>query len=257
MTHGPFFRMLILISIFISLTLIARNSTSEDMCDRSLKPSKGNYGYVKRNNRCEGMYERKVKISETLDIVRVIRGNIQYELKDRVIIEVIGPHQPPLPNEFIRVRAIALPRRTYYQMDARLENNRLLWPAGEVLVHFHLYAYRIGVFGWIGSEEEKIFIPVQVIQRGNTASDSSEAITIRTAEDIEALKWRFHVEGQPPQLPYVWRDVIKNPLQAGDIADITLPDGPPKVLKVEITAKKKQSNDWLNRTIRVFRSGRK
>ncbi len=216
-------------------------------------PSDG--GYRWRGYRCEGLYISRVG-ARSLEIVSLLRGKLRFDLQPNVQIEVSVPNVANLAQGPIRVRAVSLPLKTYYRMDAVLPAaRRMLWPVKDVLLPSHLYANMIGVFGWVGTEANKTFIPLQVVQQGEPQRQGGVELMVRSPVDIETLKWRSSTQGEHLAAPPRWLDAVTTPVPAGRPVAISLPEGAPAVLHIEVTAKEQNEEVWSTLGIRVIRPG--
>src|SRR5262249_47462123 len=98
----------------------AINAQSLDVsCDAHLQPIPGSQGYQKRTGavRCEGMYRSPVS-GFGLEVVSFITGGLSFDLERDRQLSVLVPVTPSLLGEAVHVRAVGLPLRTYYRMDA-------------------------------------------------------------------------------------------------------------------------------------------
>ncbi|MCP4254899.1 MAG: hypothetical protein GY775_16135 [Candidatus Scalindua sp.] len=189
-------------TIYISLLVlfvlpIVSGKSLYAQCDKNLKPVESySIQYRPRsNNRCEGFYESNVS-SGSMNIVGVIQGSFKYKLDTK---EILTLSSPIAKNKTVNVRAVGIPIKTYYRMDSQIEPYEALeWPVGEVLYAQKLSCKKIGVFGWIGSDNERIYVPIKstststkLTENGNDAIDSNIYVYLRTSIDTVNVRWRF------------------------------------------------------------------
>jgi len=79
-------------------------------------------------------------------------------------------------------------------MDARLPPSiSLKWPVHDVLYPKKLSDKKIGVFGWIGNQLEKKYIPLKVTSRMFQDKKNKKQIYVylRASVDVMNVRWRF------------------------------------------------------------------
>lgn len=257
MEPGMMFRSLdVLVSLGIAVaTLTAGSSiaqTSETPCG-SLRPVANVLGYRLRdqNIRCEGLYESTVR-AVGLELVGVTTGG-PFDLSHSPV-EITGPRLAGLPPEAgkqIYVRAVALPLKTYYRMDGILdETSKLVWPVDEVVGPAGLEARDIALYGWVGTEMEQRFVPVRVTRQGADHTDSGDIqLVFRVSSAAESIYWRTTIGGVESE----WEPAIEGPVRSGQSIAVDLPNEPPSEVRVDVTAKPKNSDEWTTLRFYVLR----
>ena len=220
-------------------------------CDAKLRPLKGSaHDYRQRSTRCEGMYDSLVS-GLSLDVVSFTRGPLQFSLTPQTVLSVDGSTQQPPLN----VRAVAIPIKTYYRMDATLSpGSPFEWPARDVLAPQDLTADRIGVYGWTAGAGGKTYVPVRVTAAGSPAAGSSTPqLVVRPSFHAAKVKWRSAAAGTEPCGVVVgtWRDAISAPVPAGWPVKIALAEVPPGFSCLEVAAKPRDSEEWTRLTVRI------
>lgn len=209
--------------------------------------------YRERGNRCEGIYRPQVA-AESIEVVGVIEGEFHFTLDKDAVIEVSCPIVSDQP---VHVRAVGIPLKMYYRMDAVIEPQRTLsWPLRDVIHPLKLLASEIGIFGWIG-ETESIYVPVLALIQGEpTPAELVIQLCLRTSVDVDVVKWRFsEVEsGSYSDLSKVpWKDAEPSFYLAGKPIRIVLPSSETGELYVEVAARDQQRTSlWLKQTLRVI-----
>ncbi len=216
-----------------------------------LVPVKGELGYKQRSdNRKEGFYEKST--GGSLEIVSLLYGVLRFDWSPGVVLEVLSPGGI---DRKVKVRARAIPLKTYYQMDSMVSSKEILkWPINDVLYKAGLKAPMIGVFGWFGSENEKKIVPLRIYQQGNPQEkDNRIFLTLRADVDVEKVICRFSemVNGKNLKSTRGWK-VIGDYINAGHAITVELPDGNTGELCVEIKAKPGTGGTWLPLKITVF-----
>jgi hypothetical protein len=218
-------------------------------CDQNLRPVAGQAGYTARGSRCEGLYVSDVS-AQSLELISLLRGKLHYDLQPDVQLTIVGPDISGIARGPIQVRAVAQPLRTYYRMDTVLPTNRrMVWPVKDVLFPLRLHADRVGVYGWIEAQPEKLFIPLRVISQGGSLPQVPIEVVVRSSLDVEGLVWRMAVDNTNPP---PWQTGGAN-IPAGHPVTITLPEGPRTILRVEVAAKIENRAQWSKLNLRILR----
>ena len=226
-------------------------------CDPALAPfPASDLGYTSYGNRCEGFYVANVS-SESLEVVSVLQGTLEFEWKPEVVLRVSAPG---LTQGTVNVRAIAIPLKTYYRLDGTVSPQQSMrWPIGDVIFPGKLTAQRLGVFGWVGTENDKIFVPVRVIQEDSVQSPLPKENTyliVRSSVDVDTVLSRYSTaKGNRCSKFVEWREQNSAPVHAGWPVTITLPklSGEKGDLCLEIAAREKDNDEWLKLSIRIRR----
>lgn len=230
---------------------LAQNTAAEGICD-SLRPVSSALGYKVRQPsvRCEGLYESTVR-AVGLEVVSFVSEPLEFDLQRDEVIEIIGPDLSAVAGGRdmpLRVRAVALPLKTYYRMDAVLGSNaRVDWPVADVLRPAGLEASQIGLFGWLGTEADKTFVPVRVARSGASGIEVStprnEAMLyLRVTSDAEEVLWRRR-EGDTVS---EWHPAGGGRLRAGQTTIVRLEAGDAPEVGIDIAAKPIASDSWTS-----------
>lgn len=234
--------------------------SAEPPCDPALRPVQGEAGYTPRRNhvdrdafRCEGLYVSPIS-APGLELVSLLRGRIRYDLQPQARLIVRAPSSPSGGTGGIHIRAMALPLKTYYRMDATLDESRQIeWPVGEVLLPLGLDPARIGVFGWVETDRSKLFLPLRVAPKGTPSGREPIEIGVRTTTTLDRLLWRV-AEESPSAQPGRW-EPLTGDFSAGKTITISLPEGPAGVLIVEVVGQLHGSQEWTRlQPFRLLRS---
>ncbi|HEV2986792.1 MAG TPA: hypothetical protein VG759_00010 [Candidatus Angelobacter sp.] len=225
-------------------------SKAQERCD-AVRPLPGSAsGYQQRGNRCEGLYVTDVG-SQSLDVVSFTRGSPKFDLSAGGSLRVSASTQ----TSPVHIRAVAIPPRTYYRMDATLARGAVLvWPVGAVLLPESLSANRIGVYGWTGAENKKTFIPVQIVPQGSEAAAvpaGPALLYVQPSFDADQVKWRWApVQKDACSVFQSWKNAIESPVDAGWPVKINLSQLPAGLNCIEVAANS-QRTPWRTIQIRV------
>jgi len=231
--------------------------TVDIACDERLAPIPGSMGYQKRTTvpRCEGMYQSPVR-AISLDVVSFLLGRLAFDLERDPQLIIVVPNASNLIGEAVHIRATGLPLKTYYRMDAAVApGGQMPWPIQEVLKPLQLGPNRIGLFGWLGDETDKTYVPLIVNAEG-AAVPSGEAaeLKLRSPVDLERVLWRSRHEDLTAS-ESSWQQIGTGLVRAGRTITVKLPPGPPAKLRVEFSAKRANMDDWLTFILFVIRTG--
>src|SRR5687768_5596956 len=90
----------------------AAQAGQSDPCDPQLRPLAGHMGYIWRGDRCEGLYLSPVA-ADDLELVSLVQGKLHFDLQPKTRLQVSAPPIADLAHGPVRIRAVALPLRTY------------------------------------------------------------------------------------------------------------------------------------------------
>jgi hypothetical protein len=239
------------ISIFLTICFFPDTICAEAICD-NLTSVKGKYGYQPRINRCEGFYISTIS-AKSLEMVSLLKGPANFPLKDNTIIEVSADVSNLVTGD-IHIRAVAKSVRTYYRMDASLQQGELFeWSAGEVLLPNKLSLDKLGILGWIESDKQEYFVPLKVKQKGGNHISNDIYLTIRARTDYGKIIYRVSEtieEGQ--QETSDWEKVADS-LYTGRSLTFKIPSGDNAILEVEIAAIQQNTGKWSKLSLKILR----
>lgn len=174
-------------------------------------------------------------------------GAFRFALDAREIIDLSAPLSR---NQPVAIRAVGVPLKTYYRLDALLQPGETLsWPVNAVLLPQAIASSKIGVFGWIGAEQQKTYIPVRAaaaLQPG--VDDGQIRLSLRASAAISHVRWRTGdiVNGVSSGLS-AWQAAPKATYRPGEPIVILLPDSVSGELYVEVAAQN-QHGEWITPT---------
>ena len=201
-----------------SITIIAQNQGCSD-----LTPESSDLGYKSFENRCEGYYIPKY--AGSLQLVSLTNGPIRFSLTDSTMLSISLSKKIEMP---VNIRAVSLPRNVHYRLDASLNNEtELKWSKSPYLVDRNLDESKVGVYGWIGSEDDKTFIPVTLKEVGTTINVDSLIIKFRPISDLTHFRWRLYDVDDENRcmmdMPLTKQNDYSGEMNAGNIIEITVP----------------------------------
>jgi hypothetical protein len=176
-------------------------------------------------------------------------GRLRFDPASAAPAQVSAPGQAAPVN----IRAVAIPQKTYYRMDATLQPNApFLWPLNEVLAPEGLTDDRIGVFGWKGAEENAILVPLRVVSQGAPSTSRAPILIVQASFDAQKVKWRWGAfsDGRCSALG-AWQDAIRRPVTAGWPIAIDLSALPAGTHCFEAAAQSGMSTDWTSLKLRL------
>jgi hypothetical protein len=97
----------------------------------------------------------------------------------------------------VRVRAVGIPERLYYEMDADMPGSgALVWPIKEVVVPERIAPTDIGVYAFhAGVGGEPVLLPVSISTGGVSTASPQPLIVIFRVGAVASPKWRFVPKG--------------------------------------------------------------
>jgi hypothetical protein len=216
--------------------------------------------YRKRDNRCEGIYRSDVSIG-VMDVVGTTVGAFHFATHDHEMLEISSP---VVANRTINIRAVGVPLKTYYRMDAELGPDQTLkWPVGDVILRKKLSDRDIGVFGWIKGDLETVYVPIAVSSKSSPAlNDGKKRIYLRSSVELEAVKWRATINpgniacNRIPDNVWraqEWRDLKQTNYFAGRSIEIVLPPSKAEEICIQ-TAGRSDSGQWIFNWSRIILS---
>ena len=212
-------------------------------CDVTLKPSENaTVAYKTRGNRCEGTYSAKVG-APTLDLVGLTIGAFVYKLENTETIKIENS-----TGSDINIRSSALPINTYYRMDAVLGNGKTLnWEIKDVLFDLKIPSNSLGIYGWTGTQNEKVYIPLKTVSSSSDLSNKKLYMVIRPNSKVLSVKYRYANIGKPLSS----YQEINNSFKSGQPIVITLPEGMHGDYMIEIAAMLESGSDWVKKQYKM------
>lgn len=195
--------LLSLIAIASSLIVFPYcQAASAGPCQKSLSPDPiaESDGYRERDGgkRCEGIYTSPVA-GESIEIVSLSQGHLSYDLGRSAPLFVTLSIKPT-NQATVHIRAVGIPERLYYEMDADIPvGAALTWPINEVVVRERIAAADIGVYAFhAGVGGNPVLLPVSISESGAPAASMQPLTVILRVGDVASLAWRFVPKGGAP-----------------------------------------------------------
>jgi hypothetical protein len=231
--------------------------TPATTCDDRLRAVAGNQGYQARKTtpRCEGMYESPVR-AINLEVVSLLFGKLAFDVEHDDGLVISARAAPGLIDGDIHVRAVALPLKTYYRMDASIApGGQLQWPIRDVLRPEGLRHDRIGVFGWVGDQADIALVPLVVrTEAANVSAGDIAELRLRTPVDLERVRWRVRSD-DGTVADATWTPLAIPSVRGGETFAVRLPAGPAAKLRVDFSAKRPNMDQPLTISLRIIKPG--
>ncbi|MCP4568804.1 MAG: hypothetical protein GY841_14600 [FCB group bacterium] len=246
---------ILMITCFCMLSMATGIKSQEGCCDPQLDALSGSTGYAIRGsgNRCEGIYKRNT--GSHFEIVSILFQKLNYDLANETILKVSTPEYDSTSNDTIHIRAYSLrenPNNYYYRMDGYfVRDDILLWPVGDVLEPLELSDKMIGLFGWLGTYEDRLYIPLSVQQQSDsdpTADFSKILLKVRWSVGVEQVKWKIIGDDQQEN---DWMVIAESSLPPLRPVTIGIPSGPSGPVKIKVAVLRNGS--WPSKTIELMR----
>jgi hypothetical protein len=207
----------------------------EPDCSR-LTPQAGPLGYRARPNsdRCEGLYVARTA-GGGIDVVSLTFGRIHFGTAPDAVLRLTVDTQAA-QVQGLQLVGTAIPAGVYYRMEARDPAMPFRLPTAAVIQPAKIGENDLGIFAIRPLEGARdAFVPVHVSADGEAVPGNTVLdLVLRPRDDIEGLRWRAVVPGQPPESEQVR-------LREGEIAtagrriDLAVtPSAPSRHLAVEV-----------------------
>jgi len=232
---------------FACILLTSAMARSDSICDSTLTPVTNDLlAYKQRNNKlCEGFYRSRVSVAN-LDVVGVSLSRLRFDSSKSRQLRISSPL---IRDQVVKVRAVGIPLKTYYRLDADLApSGMLLWSLQDVLARQNVKGRKIGLYGRL-TEHPEVYVPLAI----DNQITGDIVLTLRASIDIATVSWRYApVTKDNCTMPKKWQK-LNSPrgFRGGGAIDINLPADKTRQICVEIAAKPERSSDWLKKTIRV------
>lgn len=256
------YRRIIIYSILIGMGIFSSASylKAQPPCEQKILDlaDSNTTGYQPRSDSmCEGVYTAPRKGEPSLEMVLLTQGLPKYNLGEDRFLFVDIPGLNELKDLPIRLQAVGREEGVHYRMDAYLPaQGAFVWPLGTVLEKEGIEDFQLGVYGWIESENRRVFLPLSIKtqQSASRALDQIHLI-VRTPLRLDWMAWRVAAE----KVPFGnFEEIERSDLFASELIVLKIPSGAKGVLKIEVQGKphnrNRKGNIWLQKTL-VFRPG--
>jgi len=241
----------LILMVLLQFTTIALAGAASP-CDPTLKPVQNpEILSTNRSCRCEGFYSAKVSTG-SIDMVGLVQGDFRFSLDpdERVTIT-----SPLVTDREVRIRAQGIPIKTYYRMDALIApEGEFTWPIGDVVFSAKLRYQNIGVYGWIGSENERLYVPVRTVAAKMKPAADGRKITLylRSTVNVRKVQWRSApVSGGKCGVYDEWNILKRGSYRAAQPIRIVLPSFGERERCIETAARDQNSARWVKCMVRV------
>ncbi|MGF1641814.1 MAG: hypothetical protein ACFCUO_12770 [Rhodospirillales bacterium] len=187
---------LVLAAALAGAVAVHVSAAPEDHCDPAIDPAKYRdrpLGYRPFGDRCEGTYAQSVSAS-TMRVVSFAAGADRLKPERSEAISIAWPKVKDGP---IRLRAKALARNVYYQMDTLQPDGAasFTWKT-DVARRSSIGPEGLGVVGWteapIGGETETVYLPLTVRQDGGESAEGDYRLLIALGEPLKSVSWSIY-----------------------------------------------------------------
>lgn len=248
---GPGLRVIGLI-LFLTMLFAFVVLSQGNSCDTTLAPDsgKGEDKYQDRGNRCEGFYEKRKLGTGTFALVSLLEGRLQYILESSVSLTVRAPDTGDLGSAPVRVRAVTRRGRPYYRMDATLPDSHVMtWPVKDVLLDNGLTADKLGVYGWIETNDRVTYVPLSAFEQGENPTSGPVVMVVRLPFDVEKTVARYYTSGA---IAPAFEEVSGAAL-SGDLVQIVIEGVTNETIRLDIRAKHLGIQKWsMNEEFLIF-----
>ncbi len=254
-------RMILCLTVICIATLPSRPYLANPSpCDSKIltKAIPDDTGYKRRSpSMCEGVYTSLTSGEPILEMVSLTIGSLAYDLKTDRRLYVDIPGKEEFRGAPIRLQSVGREEGVHYRMDAYLPpKETFVWPLNTVLAKEDIEDFKLGVYGWVESEGQRIFLPVAVMTKNQgPKAPASIRLIVRTPLRVDWMAWRF----APEKASWgKFKEIKRSDLDEGGWIVLKIPPGEKGILKVEVQGKKhnpeRKGSIWLPKIL-VFRPG--
>lgn len=229
--------------VIFFIVLLPGTLISFGQCDNTLTPAQNpSVAYRLRGNRCEGTYSAQVG-APSMDIAGFTIGPLSYKLERNEIIKIRNTRNSP-----ISIRSSALLIGTYYRMDASLRSmDTLRWAINDVLLDLGIPSKYLGVYGFVGSEQAKTYIPVKPVSSISDSSNIKLYLIIRPATKVNNARYRYGLATQA-----LGEYIMAESSNSRQTITIILPENLRGVYNIEIAASLEPGNTLVTRQYKLM-----
>ncbi len=240
--------------ILMALLQFTTNASAgaASLCDPTLTPVQNEkIKYMKRGDRCEGFYRAQLPAGG-MDVVGLVQGSFRFSLDfdERVTIT-----SPLVADRAVHLRAQGIPLKTYYRLDALIApQGKFTWPIGEVVLLANLRYQNIGIYGWVGSENERLYIPVRTVAAKMKPASDDRQITLylRSSVNVRKVQWRSALVSAGQCGVYDgWNILKRGKYRTAQPIRIVLPSFRERERCIETAAREQNSARWVKCVVRV------
>lgn len=236
------------ISLVAGLLTLCAGTGISFACDPELlaRPAAVSPYSVWENGRyCEGFYVAAV--GAPFELVSLTLGEVKFQLTDRFVsVEVPGWGSSPI----VTLRVLSTTRGVHYRLDAQVSTGQVFsWPTSNVLAKRKLSASEIGAFAISKHQEVKVLVPVAFLGAPPSRSSVSEQaiVVLRVPVATDWVRYRVRRSGSEVAGPNPWKDLEREPLDAGALVSISLARGREELaVRLEVRAKQQGEAAHLN-----------
>jgi hypothetical protein len=125
-------------------------------------------------------------------------------------------------------------------MDAALEKNAVFkWMVKDVVFNLNIPSISLGIYGWKGSEKEKIFVPVKPVS-SSYKPDKKYYLIIRTSANVLEVKYRYTAGSN-----FSSYQSVGDKARAGQPIVIVLTENFNGAYIIEVAAMLEAKSDWV------------
>jgi hypothetical protein len=210
-------------------------------------------GYHAYPNRCEGFYRATVS-SQAITVVGLTIGPLRYEIDPGEVLEIALPYH----RRTARIRALPIPDKTYYRMDAALgAAEQLRWPIRDVILKrpYELTCDQMGVLALKGDKDGDIYLPVRALpSKAPVVTDKRFHLVLSLSYDFADFKYRTIkplANGQ--KAVGAWKDPSekKRIYRLGNPITILLSPELGGPVDVEVAGMIKNQANWMTKRLRL------
>ena len=232
-------------------TWILSGPLSSQNYDGSVVPDNASkLPYKSFGTRSEGFYTSSISELPSLDVIGATIGKFDFVPDKTKVLSISSP----LWTQPLDVRASGIALRTFYRMDMQVPGgSSVSWNVADVLLARGLTSSDIGVTGYTGANESKLYIPVLVTPSpNNIPNDGKVHLILRATVDVTDVRFRWAPAngGKSGNLSN-WTPCTPSSFNRGTPIEIVLPpfNG---TIYIEIAAVNRNNQQWLKNNLNIL-----
>ena len=188
------------------------------------------------SRRFEGLYLTDVSSNIGLEVVSLTFGRLQCPWNAKTALKIFTPDLALNAKKSIEIRAVSIPPKINYRMDAICQpNDSIIWPI-EHAFKAGLSSDQIGVFGLIEEGNKTTYVPVWIKCASGSSIAGGDTLILTIRSNVFAKNMKYSIYGVLEQRALESKPVEKRLISPGMPIEIVIPDSLPPHLIITIRA---------------------
>lgn len=177
-------KLLLLIS-FIPSILLAQQPC-KTVLEKYINKSDQYHYQPRSGGYCEGTVARKPVSGQRFEVRSVLKGELRFNSKKDRVVKI------EIPTSRKGVTIQGHDKRYTYRLDAQFNGTEPFeWKISEVVVPNHYPPDELFIFGYVGSESNRLYIPLQTSTASFSNTSKLVTVYLLADEELENIAWRY------------------------------------------------------------------